>query len=310
MTIGAPVVFEGTTESMTADVPASAFDSVANACSAAGNADAFFTFTLTSPTPVRISTAGSELHNALSLWNYAPPSRTRPSSITPNPFTGGSYQAVTSASFDTRALAQTNTLGPIDGTWKVRAADTTGLGIEGLTTTSAPVGTNDEIEDLDAIVGSGLGDRYTRTTGASTTGLDGTSGTGSYSNVALQCGLSDDSAPDQMFSFTGTAGHTMRVGVHNPAPGFNAHVAVFEGTPGGDPSDDDPLTRSEATAPMTTTVSSPAANLPSAAEPTMPKSAPSPASRGSMAEKTSTPKAMAEGRATSMAASPPQTSPA
>jgi cysteine-rich repeat protein len=73
VTIGAPVVYQGSTQTMAANIAAGSWSSGTSNCSGAGNADAFFTFTLAAATPVRISTSGTGFHNALALWSSAPP---------------------------------------------------------------------------------------------------------------------------------------------------------------------------------------------------------------------------------------------
>jgi cysteine-rich repeat protein len=254
VTIGALATYEGNTTSMASNVAsASDFSTPANACYAAGTPDAFFKFTLGSSTPVRISTSGSSFDHTLSIWkDYGPDTRPRPTSAAPNPYTGASYASATAADQDTKALAQAGGthLGDIDGTWKIRASTTAGMKVEGLTdatkTAPADFANADAIQDLGAITGT-----RTMTSGASTVGLGN-----DYSETTLQCGLgSVDSAPDSIFKFTGTAGHTVRVGVHNPAAtGFTPAVAVFEGDPGVDP-----LTRNEDVTAVATNIAPPAA---------------------------------------------------
>ena len=188
-----------------------------------------FTFTLAAPTPVRISAVGSKFDTTLSLWNYQPGNLARPSSGTPMPFPGGTYSTRHDARTTTRARwpSGASHLGDIDGTWKVRASANTGPTVEG-SARRRTIASRQHRRDPGSL---GALSGYTRTSGATTGGLSS-----DYSEYTLQCGFSvSNTAPDAIFKFTGTPGHTLRVGAHNPAatPGtFNTHVAVFEADPG------------------------------------------------------------------------------
>ena len=257
VTIGGLATYEGDTSGMLPNVSATYYDTATNQCHATGGPDAFFTFTLAAATPVRISTTGSEFDTTLSLWNFQPGSararaRRRPirSAVARTP-----RRRPTLSRHDTKTTAQTNTLGNVDGTWKVLGANSTGLTIEGLGTTltrDPGHGLHHRRDRPDApasIANLGaLADRYTRTSGATTAGLNA-----DYGENTLQCGLSADTSPDAIFRFTGTAGHTMRVGAHNPAGGIAAaYVSVFEADPG-----EQVLTRLQESPPANTNITPP-----------------------------------------------------
>jgi cysteine-rich repeat protein len=227
VSIGALQTYQGNTSAMTSNLTASYFSTTSSTCHAAGTGDALFKFTLSDSTPVRISSAGSAFDTTLALWkDHGPDIRPRPSSGAPNPYTGASYSSVTGSDYDTKqATPQTapNHIGDIDGLWKVFASNTTGLRVDGLTYTTSSVTNSDSTIDLASVASA-----FKKTSGASTSSL-----VDKFPESTLGCSLgSSEHAPDEVFQFTGTAGHTMRVGVHNPAAAFNAKVALFEGASG------------------------------------------------------------------------------
>ena len=185
--------------------------------------DAFYRFTLAAPTNVRVAVQGdaTAYPHTLALYNSATLS----------------MPAAVARQNDTRANAASTGVA-IDQSWVHYVTDmspaapfgTGNMTITGLSHETLLAGTDFQnangVQDLFTSGGS-LSVAQMRTDGADSTNAGATYG-------APICGgtpYGDANANDMLFRVRSTTNTTVRVGVDNPAPGFNPVLAVYNGIP-------------------------------------------------------------------------------
>jgi cysteine-rich repeat protein len=224
------VAYSGNTTLFAADnQAASLYDTAAayggdpgNACNAGPTSkDAFFKLTLPVDTHIRVQAEASGTAYAHTLAIYDS--------------TALSLPATTTVQYDTYAAAAAAPVVTIDSNWlhyyTSMAPPTMSIG--GLPETFFAAGTNFQnaagVQDLYTVPGTISGKQFRTKAASSYAGGADTTYTGA-TYPAPSCG-GVASANDMIFRVRPTTTTKLRVGVDNPAPGFNPMIAVYDGAP-------------------------------------------------------------------------------
>ncbi|MDD9946856.1 MAG: hypothetical protein OXU20_37765, partial [Myxococcales bacterium] len=210
----------GNTSGMVSDLDGTLFD-VANgaSCSAAPSApDAFFRFTLGSPTTVNLSSAGSNFATTMALYS---------ASGVPAP------EAAQTMENDTRSAAASNPVGAVQGRWHVLTGD-----LSGLTNSNSAPATQDNSSNANETGTSALSLGDVSAAAVTVTNADTSAMT---SDHTPSCAASPG-APDAVYSFTPSVDASVQI---EASGAYTPILALYDGPPpvgfGYTPSNFDPL---------------------------------------------------------------------